>query len=160
MKVVNSSPTGPCTCPKSLTDGLFASPLPSHHVTHRSRETKKSCDLDTVHAAESSLYRDEGPLRYPILEASASVKMSDAAANEAEKNIEIWKVKKLIRRLEAARGNGTSMISLIIRECSPVPSPIYCLTRAAAPKDQISRSAKMLAEEYVRQPLNSFSIGC
>lgn len=27
----------------------------------------------------------------------------------------IWKVKKLIKRLEAARGNGTSMISLIIR---------------------------------------------
>lgn len=43
--------------------------------------------------------------------------MSDAQANEAEKNIEIWKVKKLIKRLEAARGNGTSMISLIIRMC-------------------------------------------
>ena len=42
--------------------------------------------------------------------------MSDAQANEAEKNIEIWKVKKLIKSLEAARGNGTSMISLIIRE--------------------------------------------
>ena len=35
--------------------------------------------------------------------------------DDAEKNIEIWKVKKLIKRLEAARGNGTSMISLIIR---------------------------------------------
>ncbi|ROW12794.1 hypothetical protein VMCG_00648 [Cytospora schulzeri] len=57
--------------------------------------------------------------------------MSDAQANEAEKNIEIWKVKKLIKRLEAARGNGTSMISLII-----------------PPKDQVSRAAKMLAEEY------------
>ncbi|KAK0732762.1 50S ribosomal protein L30e-like protein [Apiosordaria backusii] len=57
--------------------------------------------------------------------------MSDPNANEAEKNIEIWKVKKLIKRLEAARGNGTSMISLII-----------------PPKDQISRAAKMLAEEY------------
>jgi peptide subunit release factor 1 (eRF1) len=39
------------------------------------------------------------------------------AQNEAEKNIEIWKVKKLIKRLEQARGNGTSMISLIIRMC-------------------------------------------
>lgn len=39
-------------------------------------------------------------------------------ANEAEKNIEIWKVKKLIKRLEQARGNGTSMISLIIRTSS------------------------------------------
>ncbi|EEA24668.1 peptide chain release factor eRF/aRF, subunit 1 [Talaromyces marneffei ATCC 18224] len=57
--------------------------------------------------------------------------MSAPQANEAEKNIEIWKVKKLIKRLEAARGNGTSMISLII-----------------PPKDQVSRAAKMLAEEY------------
>lgn len=30
--------------------------------------------------------------------------------------IEIWKVKKLVKRLEAARGNGTSMISLVIRK--------------------------------------------
>lgn len=51
--------------------------------------------------------------------------------NEAEKNIEMWKVKKLIKRLESARGNGTSMISLII-----------------PPKDQIARQAKMLAEEF------------
>ncbi|KAK1822628.1 translation termination factor eRF1 [Friedmanniomyces endolithicus] len=57
--------------------------------------------------------------------------MSAPQANEAEKNIEIWKVKKLIKRLEAARGNGTSMISLII-----------------PPKDQVSRIAKMLAEEF------------
>jgi peptide chain release factor subunit 1 len=42
----------------------------------------------------------------------------------------MWKIKKLIKSLEAARGNGTSMISLII-----------------PPKDQISRVAKMLADE-------------
>lgn len=49
--------------------------------------------------------------------------MSAPQANEAEKNIEIWKVKKLIKRLEAARGNGTSMISLIIRtHFSPSPA--------------------------------------
>ena len=41
----------------------------------------------------------------------------DQGQGEAEKNIEIWKVKKLIKRLESARGNGTSMISLIIRTC-------------------------------------------
>ncbi|PWW76655.1 peptide chain release factor eRF/aRF subunit 1 [Tuber magnatum] len=57
--------------------------------------------------------------------------MSQAHANDAEKNIEIWKVKKLIKRLTEARGNGTSMISLII-----------------PPRDQVSRAAKMLAEEY------------
>jgi len=56
---------------------------------------------------------------------------SNDQSSDAEKNIEIWKVKKLIKQLEAARGNGTSMISLII-----------------PPKDQISRIAKMLAEEF------------
>ena len=40
-------------------------------------------------------------------------------------------IKKLIKSLEAARGNGTSMISLII-----------------PPKDQVSRVSKMLADEY------------
>lgn len=66
-----------------------------------------------------------------ILAGSNCHKMSQPQGNEAEKNIETWKVKKLVKRLEAARGNGTSMISLII-----------------PPKDQVSRVAKMLAEEY------------
>lgn len=47
-----------------------------------------------------------------------------------EKAVEQWKIKKLIKTLEAARGNGTSMISLIV-----------------PPKDQISRVSKMLADE-------------
>ncbi|KAH9403949.1 Electron transfer flavoprotein alpha-subunit [Tyrophagus putrescentiae] len=51
--------------------------------------------------------------------------------SSADRNVQIWKVKKLIKSLEAARGNGTSMISLII-----------------PPKDQISRVAKMLADEF------------
>ena len=51
-----------------------------------------------------------------------SVKMSDG--QETDKNIEIWKIKKLMKALESARGNGTSMISLIIY---------------ASPRDQISR---------------------
>lgn len=50
---------------------------------------------------------------------------------EAEKNIEIWKVKKLIKSLQQARGNGTSMISLVI-----------------PPKGQISMIQKMLTDEY------------
>lgn len=50
--------------------------------------------------------------------------------DDAEKAVEQWKVKKLIQTLEAARGNGTSMISLII-----------------PPKDQISRVNKMLQDE-------------
>jgi len=43
----------------------------------------------------------------------------------------MFKVKKLIKNLDAARGNGTSMISLII--------PL---------RDQISRVNKMLSDEY------------
>ena len=50
---------------------------------------------------------------------------------EAEAQVEIWKIKKLIKALEAARGNGTSMISLVI-----------------PPKDQVTRIAKMLGDEY------------
>lgn len=54
-----------------------------------------------------------------------------ADAHETDKNIEIWKIKKLIKALEAARGNGTSMISLIL-----------------PPRDQIARATKMLGDEY------------
>ncbi|KAL0974082.1 hypothetical protein UPYG_G00215140 [Umbra pygmaea] len=61
---------------------------------------------------------------------TAAGKMADDP-NAADRNVEIWKIKKLIKSLEAARGNGTSMISLII-----------------PPKDQISRVAKMLADEF------------
>jgi len=51
--------------------------------------------------------------------------------SSSDKNVEMWKVKKLIKSLQAARGNGTSMISLII-----------------PPGDQVSRVSKMLADEY------------
>ncbi|KAL4638826.1 hypothetical protein ACB092_03G174800 [Castanea dentata] len=54
-----------------------------------------------------------------------------ADGQEADKNIEMWKFKKLIKDLEAARGNGTSMISLIM-----------------PPHDQISRVTKMLGDEF------------
>ncbi|GJD08314.1 Eukaryotic peptide chain release factor subunit 1 [Galdieria sulphuraria] len=50
---------------------------------------------------------------------------------ESDRAVAIWKMKKLIKGLEEARGNGTSMISLII-----------------PPKDQLSRITRMLAEEY------------
>nr|POF26591.1 eukaryotic peptide chain release factor subunit 1-3 [Quercus suber] len=54
-----------------------------------------------------------------------------ADGQEADKNIEMWKFKKLIKDLEAARGNGTSMISLIM-----------------PPRDQISRVTKLLGDEF------------
>jgi peptide chain release factor subunit 1 len=48
-----------------------------------------------------------------------------------ERQIEMFKVRKLIKKLTLARGNGTSMISLIV-----------------PPGDQISRVNKMLSDEY------------
>ncbi|XP_063718266.1 eukaryotic peptide chain release factor subunit 1-like isoform X1 [Symsagittifera roscoffensis] len=57
--------------------------------------------------------------------------MSAANDDVSDRNVETWKIKKLIKNLEAARGNGTSMISLIL-----------------PPKDQVARANKMLAEEY------------
>lgn len=50
---------------------------------------------------------------------------------EASNNVEMWKMRKLIKNLESARGNGTSMISLII-----------------PPKEQIARWSQKLTEEY------------
>lgn len=60
----------------------------------------------------------------------------------------------MVKRLEAARGNGTSMISLVIRTFRPLQNAFaLAQSRVAnyvtAPKDQVSRIAKMLAEEYV-----------
>eukprot|EP00920_Eleutheroschizon_duboscqi_P018198 GHVT01043439.1.p1 GENE.GHVT01043439.1~~GHVT01043439.1.p1 ORF type:complete len:431 (+),score=91.31 GHVT01043439.1:172-1464(+) len=46
-------------------------------------------------------------------------------------HIEQWKIRRLVKSLECARGNGTSMISLVIK-----------------PKDEVSRVNKMLADEY------------
>ncbi|KAH9101675.1 hypothetical protein AeMF1_021612 [Aphanomyces euteiches] len=57
--------------------------------------------------------------------------MSAPGQTKEEEQVELFKMKKLIKSLQAARGNGTSMISLVI-----------------PPKDQISRVAKMLADEY------------
>lgn len=54
-----------------------------------------------------------------------------AVDDEGDRAVQIWKIKKLIKALEQARGNGTSMISLII-----------------PPRDQTSRVNKMLADEY------------
>ncbi|KAG8742656.1 Polypeptide release factor (eRF1) in translation termination [Ceratobasidium sp. 414] len=54
-----------------------------------------------------------------------------SAPDAIDQNIQMWKMKKLIRSLDAARGAGTSMISLII-----------------PPKDQIARVNTTLTQEY------------
>merc|ERR1711939_271528 len=53
------------------------------------------------------------------------------AESDEDKNIEQWKIRRLIKSLEEARGNGTSMISLIL-----------------PPKDDVARANKMLGDEF------------
>lgn len=56
---------------------------------------------------------------------------SGEADSELDRNVEMWKIRRLIKSLEAARGNGTSMISLIM-----------------APREQISKMSKLLGDEH------------
>ena len=56
--------------------------------------------------------------------------MSSPVMDDNDVSIEQWRIRKLIKSLEAARGSGTSMISLII-----------------PPKDQVVQVNKMLGEE-------------
>ena len=59
-----------------------------------------------------------------MVESIAAGQVSD------NKHIEMWKVKKLISKLEHCKGNGTSMVSLII-----------------PPKDDINKYGKLLTGE-------------
>lgn len=52
------------------------------------------------------------------------------SAPSENKHIEMWKIKRLINKLETTKGNGTSMVTLVI-----------------PPKDDINRSNKLLANE-------------
>ncbi|KAF7289686.1 Peptide chain release factor subunit 1 [Mycena chlorophos] len=57
--------------------------------------------------------------------------MSQPDVAEQQQNIQVWKIKKLVKSLESARGGGTSMISLIL-----------------PPGGQIARTAAMLTQEH------------
>lgn len=63
-----------------------------------------------------------------------------------DKEVEKWKIKKLIKNLQSARGNGTSMITLML-----------------TPKDQIALMTKKLNEEYgtatnIKSHVNKLSV--
>jgi peptide chain release factor subunit 1 len=55
---------------------------------------------------------------------------SAMSSDSGDKAVEQWKIRRLIKTLDAAKGSGTSMISLII-----------------PPKDQVSRVVKLLNDE-------------
>ena len=40
--------------------------------------------------------------------------MDYPTGNIENKHIEMWKVKRIIKRLDSSKGNGTSMVSLVI----------------------------------------------
>jgi hypothetical protein len=67
----------------------------------------------------------------PLDNYTATMGGNTETQDELDQQIEIFKVKKLIKNLEAAKGNGTSMISLIL-----------------PPGSQISQANKMLSDEY------------
>jgi len=67
-------------------------------------------------------------------------------AKDNDQTIEIWKVKRLVKNLELAKGNGTSMISLIL-----------------PPKTQVSQVQAMLLTEFgtasnIKQRVNRQSV--
>lgn len=65
------------------------------------------------------------------MSAASSSSSSTDTLDEDERNIEQWRIKKLIKTLENAKGEGTSMISLIL-----------------SPRTQLSQTQTMLTEEY------------
>jgi len=72
--------------------------------------------------------------------------MGDPESEADEKAIEQWKIRRLIKSLQEARGNGTSMISLIL-----------------PPKDDVSRASKMLGNELgtaenIKSRVNKLSV--
>ena len=83
-------------------------------------------------AAEGAPSLKAANVKQTVAAVKGDAKKADGKETDSDGDaaVEQWKVKKLIQTLEAARGNGTSMISLII-----------------PPKDQISRVSKMLGDE-------------
>ncbi|XP_052771840.1 eukaryotic peptide chain release factor subunit 1-like [Mya arenaria] len=82
-------------------------------------------------------------------------------ANGADQNVELWRMRRLIQRLDAARGNGTSMISLVV----PAGGQVVRATRlleeevgtAACIKSQVNRLSVEAAIASVRQRLKLYS---
>lgn len=56
--------------------------------------------------------------------------LPSASSDSYDTGVEIWRTKKLIKSLESAAGNGTSMISIIV-----------------PPGDQIAQVSKRVADE-------------
>lgn len=73
-----------------------------------------------------------------------------------DRQVEMWKVKKLIKSLQAARGLETTIIcctfkvfwQFILHFRSYARNGTSMISLITPPKDQVSRINKMLADEY------------
>ncbi|KAJ2602361.1 translation termination factor eRF1 [Coemansia sp. RSA 1721] len=98
--------------------------------------------------------------------------MSSNSTATADEQVELWKMKKLIKGLQSAKGNGTSMISLILPPKSQIPQFTAMLATehgaASNIKSRVNRlsvmaaiaSAQQRLKLYTRTPPNGLVIFC
>ncbi|GIQ85797.1 peptide chain release factor eRF1/aRF1, partial [Kipferlia bialata] len=73
------------------------------------------------------------------------VTKEDLLAIEEEKNVAIWRLKKLVDRLNNTRGNGTSMISLVCPGTEQIPSMTRMLTEEYSTASNIKSRVNRLS---------------
>lgn len=84
----------------------------------------------------------------------------ETASSSQNMDVELWRVKKLIQSLDNARGNGTSMISLIIPQNGQLSIVNKMLTEemgtAARIKSRVNRQSVQSAISSVQQRLKLY----
>ncbi|KAJ2448845.1 translation termination factor eRF1 [Coemansia sp. RSA 2424] len=95
-----------------------------------------------------------------------------SSATNVDSQIEMWKIKRMIKSLSMARGSGTSMISLVIRPGDQIAKENAKLTHeygtAANIKSHVNRlsvlsaitSAQQCLKNYSRVPRNGLVVYC
>ena len=67
----------------------------------------------------------------------------EITGNIADKNIEQYKIKRMIKKLEASKGNGTSMVTLVIPPKEPINKTMSFLNTQFAEAANIKSKATM-----------------
>ena len=74
-----------------------------------------------------------------------------------EENIEIWKIQRMIKNLADARGNGTSMISLVMPPTEEVSKINHMLTNEFGTASNIKSRVNRLS---VLSAIKSINLNC
>ena len=78
-----------------------------------------------------------------------------------EENIEIWKIQRMIKNLAEARGNGTSMISLVMAPTEDIPKINQMLTNefgtASNIKSRVNRFSVLSAIKSTQERLKLYN---